>query len=520
MSEAGARPGAFAAAGPAIVRGRRVSTIGRLALAAALLACGPGVCSAESLSDAIRLAYETNPALRAKQAQLRAIDEGYVQARAGYGPQVSLTGQAAHVDAAVQQPASFFSPATTSALHADTGSADLSLTQPLYTAGQTRARVRGASASVLAGRESLRQAESQLLQNVITAYVDVRRDRESVQIIKDEIVALKGEFDETKAKGALGALSKTDVAQSEARLLSAEAQLNLAQGRLNASSAEYLNAVGQSPGELEPEPELAGVPDTVDQAFEAADHNNAELLAAIENERVARENVNQAKAAFGPTVSVRLDAAITPNAPYLPEQYDRSITAAVVFSQPLFTSGLNSSRVREALERDNSALLEIEATRRGLVQLVAQAWDQLVSTQSAIAIEDRQVDVEKVAVEGNRIEERVGLRSTIDMLNAELELANTRLALVQSRHDEYVAGAALLSAMGLLEARFLTPGVQAYSPEASFDRVKTLGAAPWESAVEVVDGIGAPNSPAPRVSSPEAGADRPADMPSLPKPAP
>ena len=485
---------------------------------AALLVCGPTICSAESLFDAIRLAYDTNPALRAQQAQLRATDEGYVQARAGYGPQVNISGQVAYDSARVEQPASLFSPATTTDLRAGTGSVDLSVVQPLYTAGSTRAQVRGAAANILAGRENLRHAESQLIEKVITAYVDVRRDRETLQILKDEITALTGEFDETKAKGALGQLSKTDVAQSEARLLSAQAQLNLAQGRLNVSNAEYLNVVGQSPGELAPEPDLAGTPVTVDEAFEAADHNNSQLLSAIDTERAAREKVNQAKAAYGPTVSIKLDAAIAPIEPYFARQYDQSVSAAVVFNQPLYASGLNSSKIREAVERDNIALLDIETARRGVVQVVAQGWDQLVSTRNAIAIEERQVEVEKIAVAGNRIEERVGIRSTIDMLNAELELADTRLALTQSRHDEYVARAVLLSAMGLLEVQFLTPGAQTYDPEASLHRVRTLYAPPWEDAIgALIDSIGAANTAARPLSLPDAGAQRPADMPSLPQ---
>jgi outer membrane protein len=498
------------------VRVRSWFVAGSLAVIAAATWCVPQACYAESLFDAIDLAYQTNPGLRAQRAELRAVDEGYVQARAGYGPQVNVNAQIGYQAARVQEPASLFSRAMTTDFRAGTGSADLSAVQPIYTAGATSAQVRGASASVLASRETLRQAEAQLLQNVVTAYVDVRRDRETIRILRDEIVALTLEFDEIKAKGKAGALGKTDVAQSEARLLSAQAQLNLAQGRLNASNAEYLNVVGQNPGELEPEPELPGMPGTVDAAFESADHNNPQLLGAIQNERVAREKVNQAKSAYGPTLSVRVDAAVSPNEPYLQRQYDQNVTVAAVLSQPLFTSGMNSSKIREALDEDDHAQLDVESARRGVVQLVAQAWDQLISTHSAIAIEERQVSVESVAVDGNRVEERVGLRSTIDLLNAELELANARIGLVQSRHDEYVARSMLLSAMGLLEARFLTPSAQTYDTGASLKQMGRPATPPWDGAVAAIDHIAAPSTPAPHLSAPDAGLARPLSQPVAP----
>ena len=494
--------------------------IRRLTIMAALAAFAPGAASAESLYDAIALAYQTNPTLRAQRASLRSADEGVVQARAGYGPQVNITGQVGYQDARVQQGASLFTSARTTDYRAGSGSADLSATQPLYTAGSVSAQVRGAGADVLASREALRQAESQVLQQVITAYVDVRRDRETIRILRDEIVALTGEFAETKAKGRLGQVTRTDVAQSEARLLSAQAQLNLAQGRLNVSNAEYLNVVGQSPGELEPEPDLPGLPATADQAFTAADHNNPQLLQAIQAERAAREKVNQAKAAGEGTVSLKFDAAIGPTLPYQPRLYDQSVTAALVFSKPLFTSGFNSSKVRQALDDDDHAQLAIEVARRGVVQLVAQAWDQLASTQGAQVIEERQVQVQTVAVQGNRVEERVGQRSTIDLLNAELELANARLGLIQSRHDAYVARASLLAAMGLLEARYLTPNVRIYDPAASLRRVEHRAPQPMTPVVGPIDHILAPSTPAPRLSAPGAGSQAPADMPLVTHPTP
>jgi outer membrane protein len=483
-------------------------------------ACLAGVCltlapaggRAASLYDSILLAYQTNPALRAQRAELRAVDEGYVQARAGLGPQVSFSGQGSYQGARVQQEASIFSRQADLNYRGAVGTGDLSIVQPLYTSGGTRAQVRGAAADVLAARQALRQSEAQLIQNVITAYMDVRRDREVLKILRDEIVNLTREFDETKAKGELGQLTRTDVAESEARLLSARAQLNLAQGRLNASNAEFLNAVGVSPADLDPEPALPGLPASVDQAFDAADQNNPKLLQAVETERAAREKVNQAKAAYGPTVSLRVDAAATPIEPYLP-QYDRSVTVAAVVNQPIFTSGANSSRVREAVARDNEALLDVETTRRQVVQAVSQAWSQLVSTRAAAVIETRQVEVERVAVEGNEVEERVGTRSTIELLNAELELANSRIEQVQSRHDEYVASAALLAAMGLLEARFITPGAQTYDPRASLNHVKGVDAPPWENAIEAIDSLGASKTAPPALSAPGAGAERPADLP-------
>jgi len=482
-------------------------------LSLAALVGAPGVGAAETLQEAIKLAYQTNPDLRAQQAQLRATNEGVVQAKAAGGPQVAVQGQLAYEDAAIQEPASVFSPATTANFGTATRSIDLSVVQPLYSGGALAAALHGAEASVFAGRQAVRQAEAQLILNVVTAYCDVRRDRETVGVVEDEIAFLRSATDETNARGRLGVLSKTDVAQAEARLLVSQASLQQAQARLQQSNDEYLNVVGQSPGELAPEPGLPGLPTEVDQAFDAALANNAQLLQAIDNEQAAREKVNQAKTAYRPTVSVRVDAQVIPTEPYLPHQYDKNVTGALIFNQPLYTSGATASKVREAADMDSQAQLQIESTRRQVVRLVSDAWTQLGAAQKAADIEARQVELEKTAVEGNRIESRAGLRTTIDLLNAESELVNAEEALLQSRHDAYVASATLLAAMGLLETRFVAPGAEVVRPERSLRRVEGIDAAAWDDAIVGFDGLAGPKTPPPHPSPTDAGAARPTPTP-------
>ena len=488
------------------------------ALCLTALVAAPGVGVAETLQEAIELAYQTNPDLRAQQAQLRATNEGLVQARAAGGPQVGVQSQLAYQDASIQQPASLFSPATTTNFGTLTGSFDLSVVQPIYSGGALTAQLHGAEASVFAGREAVRQAEAQLILNVVTAYCDVRRDRASVSVVEDEIAFLRSATDETDARGRLGVLSKTDVAQAQARLLVSQASLQQAKARLQQSNDEYLNVVGQSPGELAPEPSLPGLPADVDQAFDSALANNAQLLQAIDNEQAAREKVNQAKTAYRPTVSVRVDAEDIPTETYLPHQYDKNITGALVINAPIYTSGATASKVRAAADLDGQAQLQVESARRQVVRLVSDAWTQLGAAQRAADLEARQVDLEKTAVEGNRIESRAGLRTTIDLLNAESELVNAEEALLQSRHDAYVASATLLAAMGMLETRFVAPGAERFNPERSLKRVAGINAAAWESAIVGFDGLGGPSTRAPNLSPSDAGAERPTPTSADPPP--
>jgi TolC family type I secretion outer membrane protein len=440
----------------------------------------PGAASAETLADAIQAAYQTNPAIQARRAELRRVDEEFVQAEAAYGPQVNLSVNVSDESAHVPAGATVFGQPTAANYRTGNTSTDLSAVQPLYTSGMARAGLKTARADIMVSRERLRQAEADLVAKVAGAYLDVRRDEASLAVIQDEIRALSEDAKEVTAKGQLGALTKTDVAQARERLLAAQAQVNIVQGRLGISRAEYLNVVGQNPGVLEPEGDLPGLPATSDAAFDMAAAHNPTIFAAIATERAARERVDQAKAQNGATVSLRLDANVSPTEPYLQHQYEKSASVALVYNQPIFTAGLASSKVREAHELDNRAILDVEQSRRDAVQSVAQAWNQLASTQGAIALEQLQLSTEQAAVQGNRIEERVGQRSTID-----------RLSLLQSRHDEYLAKVALLSAMGVLEAKALAPQVKVYDPKRAFNRVRSRVFDPLRPVISVIEDVAA-----------------------------
>ena len=481
------------------------------ALALVASAAGPG--RSETLMDAIRLAYQTNPTLRGQQASLRATDETVVQARAAMGPQVAVTAQGGYEAATVQEPGIFGSAATTTSYHAATGQIDLSVTQPLYDHGALEGAERSATAGVYEGREAVRVAEAQLMVAVITAYCDVLRDRETLKVLRDQQDELKLDSDTLNAQGRLGAISKADVAEAQARLLALRNEYVLTQGQLEQDEALYMDVVGQHPGELAPLPTLPGVPADVDNAYEAADKNNPQILQAMDEEAQARAQEDQAKSAYGPTLGLRFDAAESPTEAYLPSLYDKSLTLALVLSQPIFTSGADASKVRQAADQAAKAATDVEAARRSAVQQVTQSWAQMTSNDSSVEVQEKQVETEQVAVQGYRLEENAGLRQVIDLLLAETELESDQVSVIQTRYTAYVARASLLAAMGTLEAPLLSPGTPAYDPAANLRRVEHIRAVPWEGAIGAIDSIGAPQSPPPRLSPTDSGLERPPSEP-------
>jgi outer membrane protein len=382
------------------------------------------------------------------------------------------------------------------------------VSQPLYTGGRVSSRIDAAKADILAERENLRRTEIGVLQNVVTAYLDVRRDAQQLAISQDNVTVLARQLEETSARFDAGQLTRTDVSQAEARLARAKSDLASALASLGNARAAYAAVVGQAPGELAPEPAIeARLPPSVDAAFDAADRGNPQLRQADFQEAASAARLAEAKAQTRPTISlngqygyVGSQQGFSSGLGASPgvQEAEHGATISANASVPLFTGGLYSSQIRQAAEQDNVSRVGVEAARRQVLEAVSQAWNQLLGARAALLANQEQVRADEVAFEGVKAEQQVGLRMVLDVLNAQQELETSQLALVGARHDEYVAAADVLAATGALDAHDFAPAEPAYDPKANFDKVRRApGWVPWESAVGAVDRLGAPASAPP-----------------------
>ena len=453
--------------------------------------------AAETLQDALALAYESNPALQQQRAQLRALDETYVQALSGYRPTLGVSATAYY---------DRYSPSAGPSLTSRTAQATLSATQPLYTGGRVSAAVRAAEAQVLAGRESLRAQEATVLQQVISAYVDVRRDTEIVEIRRANVDVIKAQLDETTARFKVGQLTRTDVATVSAQHAQARAALAAALGQLKTSRAAYLTVIGRAPGTLAPQAPLPGAPKTLDEAFDTAEARNPLLLAASLKEQSDQALVAQARAARMPTVSASASFSRGAALGAYPDNNDQStVVAGVTVTQPLFSGGLISSQIRAALEQDNADRQALEQARRTTIQSVSVAWNQILAARAGLAASREQKEAAALAFEGVTQEFHAGLRTVFELVQAEQGVRDAELSVANADHDAYVADAALLAAVGRLDVASLGLEARPYDPARNLDRVRGGPAALLDPVAGAVDGLNANGTP--RRLDPHLGTD-------------
>jgi outer membrane protein len=234
------------------------------------------------------------------------------------------------------------------------------------------------------------------------------------------------------------------------------------------------------------------VPDDFDLALDVGLAENPGVLAARYELDAAEARAAQARSAYLPTVGVSASYGGSDELSSFNPGSNTSFRAGATLSVPLFTGGLNRSRLAQALEQANAARTSIRAEERAVLQNVSTSYAQIISANAQLVAGEESVRAARIAAEGVRQEQQVGLRTTLDVLNAELELRNAEITLAQARRNQYVSQANLLSAMGRLSGEDLVSDLDAYDPAANAARVAGRGALPWDAVVETIDRIGAP----------------------------
>ncbi|MBM3928272.1 MAG: hypothetical protein FJ335_07430, partial [Sphingomonadales bacterium] len=155
-------------------------------------------------------------------------------------------------------------------------------------------------------------------------------------------------------------------------------------------------------------------------------------------------------------------------------QSDYGLTAGFGLTLPLYQGGRPAAQVRQAQARESQAIEQVTATERGVIAQARSAYANWQSAQQVIASSEVAVQANRLSLEGVRAENSVGTRTILDILNAEQELLNSQVTLVTARRDAYVAGFALLAAMGRAEADDLNleDGGPLYNPIANYERVR------------------------------------------------
>ncbi len=421
----------------------------------------------ETLESALARAYNSNPTLNAQRASLRVTNEGVPQALSGYRPRVNAT---ADIGASLTQ---FDAPGVrTGTIRQAPRGVGAQLDQTIWNAGRTGNAVSQAEALVLASREALRSSEQSVLLDAATSYMNVLRDTAILNLNRNNIEVLEEQLRQTRDRFNVGEVTRTDVAQSEARLASSRSQGAVAEANLKASLARYRQIVGVQPRRLAPgRPVERNIPNSLEEAARLAQTQHPTVAGALFNVDAADIAVKVAEADLYPTLGLTASVSQRNDSQSLNDSR-LSASAVARLTVPIYEGGQVYARTRQAKELAGQRRLEADISREQIRAGVVSSWGSLEAAKAQIIAAQAQVLAAETALNGVREEAKVGQRTTLDVLNAQQELLVARSALVTAQRDRVVASYTVLGSIGRLNAQNLGLKVAKHDPNRHYEQVR------------------------------------------------
>ncbi|MEN8721731.1 MAG: TolC family outer membrane protein [Alphaproteobacteria bacterium] len=428
--------------------------------------------NAVTLNQALEMAYGKNPTLAAERANLSSIDESLTEAYGNALPSIDLQASITHNENITNGSSlsTLFGGGGAQQVRSEDSdvpkSYSATLSQPLFTGGRTINAIRQVKALVGVGAAELAKTEQDVLLDTVSAYMEVLTNRQVVSLNEANVNVLRRQLEAAQDRFEVGEITRTDVSQAEARLAGVETSLISARADLNASEAALTKLTGLRSASLVVPNDLPSVPPSMDEAIGLAMTNNPGILQAKSALSAADAAKDVAVGEYMPIVSLQAQYKRTEDgSSFQQDSSDASISA--IASWPIFNGGTVLSRNRQASYDAMRAHHQLVEARAGVEEGVTNAWNNLMATRSAIRSSQSQVSANEVALDGVQQEAEVGVRTTLDVLNAQQELLDSQVTLARAVQNEAVAAYQLLAATGLLNARGLGLNVAIIDPAAA-----------------------------------------------------
>ncbi|MFL2801584.1 MAG: TolC family outer membrane protein [Paracoccaceae bacterium] len=302
----------------------------------------------------------------------------------------------------------------------------------------------------------LYELEQKVLLDTINAYLNVLRDQKFVELSNNNVAVLERQFLEISDRFKLGEVTRTDVSQAESALAAAKANLTAKNGSLKISSEMFLSLVGIKPFKLKNIISNFKLPKTIEIAKQNSLKKHSKIMVADIEELIARIRIDIAKSQKSPLINFK---SIFSNGYSSSSGNNNSVTFRLEGSLPIFSSGkieneISQAKINYKAQKESSLLV-----KRLVEQDIALAWSNVLVSKASIEARKRQVEASSLAYDGVLVEEKLGTRTTLDVINAEQSLLDARTQLASAERELIYAKFSLLAATGELNLKKLNIAV-------------------------------------------------------------
>ena len=418
---------------------------------------------ANSLEEALSLAYKKNPSIQAKRAELRSNDELVSLSSSEFFPKIRFIGSYGELVTNYKEVDEIRLRPNVTKIEAE---------QIIFSGGRLVNNRSQSLNLVAASRADLKILEQEILFSAAEAFFNVLTSQKIVELREVNLDVLNERLEVAKIQFEVGELTLTDVAQSEARLSLSQANLAEARSNLEKSKAIYRSIIGVIPVNLSNDTINLSLPMTIEDAISIANVKSPYLKFAEKSELSSRFALKSAKARLLPSISLRGEFSNSEEMLFSSDGDAYQLMGVV--SMPIFSGGLNWSNIRKAQEiniRDKFQLIE---AKRFVNQEVKSAFAQYNSSLIKVNSSKKQFEANQIALEGVKEEFELGTRTNLDVLDAEQEFLDSQVSMISSANNSKLSMFYLLLSIGSLSPEELSLPISKYDPNENYNKVKNI----------------------------------------------
>ncbi len=438
----------------------RLSTLS-VSLLALLFASTPGMADQpQNLLDIYRLAQSNDPGWASAQSSRLAAQEKLVQGKALTLPTVTAGANANHSNTDIQYRgrSSVFGNGTSESF--ETYGYNINLTHPLYRK-QNSVQYEQSKTQVAQAEEQLNSSRQDLMLRVSQAYFDVLLAQDKIDLIVAQKAAITRQLEQAKANFEVGTSTITDVHEAQARFDLTTAQEIAAVNDLEVKKRAIQAITTQLPPRLATARSDLQVavpqPSDMESWVETAEQNNVALKVQLQNLQLATQEIERTHAGHLPTLDVvgnyvdtRANSGVQGFGSDL-----KNLTVGLQLQIPLYQGGSITSKEREAAANRQKAQDDVEAARRQADLQTRQAFLNVTSTVAQVKALEQALASSQSQLDSTNLGYEVGVRTSVDVLNAQQQLYSAKRDLLQARYTYLLSIIQLKAAAGVLQEQDL-----------------------------------------------------------------
>ena len=420
-------------------------------VAALALAGAAGSAAAADLLNVYRDALVSDPVYQSARAQYQASVERLPQARAGYLPLV--TGSASAFRNYNQREG-------VDDVDYSTRGFGVTLTQPVFRM-QNWIAISQAEKQVLQAEATLTTAAQDLIVRTAQAYFDVLLAQDNVALSDAQKRAIAEQLAQAKRNFEVGTATIVDTLEAQARYDQAVAKEVLDANDLEVKKRALQQIIGKPPAGLTPLGDKMALarptPDNIDEWVQAASESSLAVAVSRAAFEIARQEVDRSRAGHYPTLDLNASYNYNRNpASSLGELFtgaaitSENSAVGLVLSVPIFAGGGTQSRVRESLALRDRAEQDLENTQRTVAQSVRQSFLNVTNGAALVRALEQALASTQSQLDSSILGRDVGVRTSVDVLNAQQQVFQTRRDLQQARYGFLMNNLRLKAAAGTL----------------------------------------------------------------------